>query len=235
MAEHVLKDTRFWLEGVELTGQMNETRVDLTRVMKDRTVFGENTESFAAGVKQGNMVHGGFWNAAEPDLQFHTLFNNGALSPATVASTGTVGDAAYIMNAREGLYQMTGQFGDLFGFQVGLQAGDSPVLRGLVMIAKTSTGAENGTALQLGALSATETLYVAAHVTAFTGTDVVVNMESDDAEGFPSASAQGTPLTFSGVDGQWGTAAGAVTDDWWRVRLSGTFSSATVAVVFGIL
>ena len=235
MAEEVLRNTRFWLEGQELTGQMNETRLDMSRVMKDKTVFGDVTENFAAGIKQVNMVHGGLWNAAEPDAQFFTGVDTGGLHPAFVAVSSTIGDPAYMMQARQVEYLITGEFGELLAFQVALQAGDNPFLRGSLMFASVSTGVENGTAIQLGALSSSQSLYVAASVTAFTGTDVIVNIESDDHSGMTSATGQGTPLTFTGIDGQWASIAGAIGDDWWRVRLSGTYTSATVAVVFGIL
>lgn len=233
MTEEILTNQRFWIDGQELTGQMNQVGLDLTRMMKDRTVFGEATESFAAGIKQANVVFGGYWNAAEPDAQFHTNFNGGATAPVTIANSGTVGDPGYLLQAIQANYQITGDFGELLAFLVTVQAGESPILRGQLMFAAISTAAENGTAVQLGSVSASQRIYVAGHVTAFTGTDVIVNIESDDNSGMTTPTNQGS-LTFTGIDGQFTSVAGAITDDWWRVRLSGTYTSATVAVMFGI-
>jgi hypothetical protein len=86
-----------------------------------------------------------------------------------------------------------------------------------------------GTGYQLGAVAATQYLYGALHI--FTaGTTITVVLESDDNAGFSSATTRATlgPLTTTG--GTWATrVAGAITDDYYRFRvtaITGTFSVA---------
>lgn len=101
---------------------------------------------------------------------------------------------------------------------------------------RTATG--NGTGRNLGAVSAAQSVYGALHVFTVSGSsptlDVIVQSDSDNTWASPISR-----LTFAqktAVGAEWKSAAGAITDGWWRVNytIAGTTPSFTFAVVTGI-
>lgn len=160
-----------------------------------------------------------------------TLF--GQLATAGIPQSLSIGSAdgslTYFSRAMSTQYvPMSGQPGELAMASLSGVGSTGPLIRGLRIhppsAVRSATG--NGAAYQLGALSSTQTLYVALHVLERTGTaSMTLKVQSDNGSGFASPTDQITTFTAATARGyQWGTKAGAVTDDYWRCvyTISGT-------------
>jgi hypothetical protein len=128
-----------------------------------------------------------------------------------------------------------GAVGDLAMTSISGKSSTGPLVRGVrahpTDVARSATG--NGTAYQLGALSASQTLYASLHVLARTGTaSMTLKVQSDDNGAFSSATDRITSFTAAtGRTYQWGSVAGAVTDDYWRCVYTIT---GTGTITFGV-
>lgn len=154
----------------------------------------------------------------------------------TQAPDSTEGSVAYFYEARKFGYQTFGEIGQLVPFAASMQGAHGyGGVRGRLLKAKgdvSATGA-TGTGVQIGAVDSDEFVYAAFHVFGTPGTTITAVLESDNANNFPSAT---TRITFGPITTAGGTfaarVAGAITDDWWRVRITaitGTFSIACAA------
>lgn len=238
MAVGILTDQKVWLEGLDLTGRLNAVALEYGVETDDDTAFGDDTRSSIGGLKTVAAQHEGFFDAQPYDER---LFDQFALAdvPMSIAAASAEGSLAYFFKAQTGLYTPRGRVGELFRFSVAAHARGGPLVRGTLMHDAQRTATGNGTARQLGVVSASQSLYAALHVVAVAGTlpTLDVTIESDDAEGFPSATPQITFAEASAVGAEYATPiAGVITDDWWRVAwtLGGTSPDFTFAVVVGI-
>jgi hypothetical protein len=117
-----------------------------------------------------------------------------------------------------------------------------PVIRGRLLhpggTARTSSS--TGTGRQLGAVTAGKSLYAALHVLSVSGTStptITVKVQSDDNGSFTTPTDR---ITFTGATAagyQWGSVAGAITDDYWRISytITGSGPSFLFAVTAGIV
>lgn len=162
-----------------------------------------------------------------------------SIMPTT--SGGALGELAYTGKALHVGYQLFGPTGELAPFSLSAVGKGNPLVRGQVMhptsSARTSSG--NGTGYQLGALAATQSIFLALHVTAISGAPTfAVILESDDNADFTSATTRITSANYSAATGsEWQYLTGAVTDDYWRVRWTvsgGTDPSISFLAVVGI-
>lgn len=229
-----LSNARIWYDGAALGSQANRVQIDSSADALEDTVFTDTARSRIGGLKDSAMQVSGFFNSTEDKEMFDGLASN---KPFTCADGATVGNVAYLMNSVNTSYSpIEGGAGEVLGFSLQGQT-TGPIVRGLLAYNGSPTLLDDSTALQLGAVSASESIYCAMHLTAITGTDVEITLTSDDAEGFPSGIVRGSAQTLSAASpSALLKVNGAITDDWWRVSFTagGTFSAATVAVAFGI-
>src|SRR6266545_2313541 len=177
----------------------------------DASVFrGAGWKAFAGGLKDTKFDLKGWWQASTPDSADSDLFpdlGTGSLA-ATVAAAETEAGPAWMWQLAKLNVQMFGKIGDL---------------------------APLGSGCNLGAVSATLKLYATFHVFGTPGTTITVVIESAAASNFAGATTRATigPLTTAG--GTWLTpVAGAVTDTWWRLRVTAITGTFTVAGAIGI-
>ena len=165
-----------------------------------------------------------------------------ASTPISVLPAGTSdGSVAYTFRAIQFEYApFDAEVGELAMARISGRGKQGPVVRGEVLhppaTARTATG--NGTGQQLGALSSSQSLYAALHISAASGTsptlDVVV--ESDDNGSFTTPTSRITFTQATTTGWQWSSVAGAITDDYWRITytIGGTSPSFEFAVIAGI-
>ena len=242
MSESVLTSALILLGEHDISGDMNQVSLDLSADTPENTRFNDDTHNFAAGGLQSFTAGGaGFWEGGDDAIDDAMFAAVGAASrPLTIAPTaGADGDLAYLMSAIAGSYQPGAQIGELLAFSFGAVAGADKLVRGTVMHNATRTATVNGTARQLGAVAAGQSLYAALHVIGpVSGTtptlDVVV--ESDDNSGMTSATSRINFAQATAINGQWQKVAGAITDDWWRITatIGGTTPSFPFVVVLGV-
>lgn len=167
------------------------------------------------------------------------------LSTADVVHQLSIGSAdgspAYLWRGITTNYTpIQGNPGELAMSSLSGQSSTGPVIRGQrihpTSVARSATG--NGTAYQLGAVVAGKSLYAALNVIARTGTaSMTLKIQSDDNSGMSSPTDRITSFTAAtGTGYQWGSVAGAITDDYWRCvyTITGT-GTITFAVAAGII
>ena len=243
MANQIIKDARLWIGGYNLSGDVNRLAMDLSAELLDNTTLEDSARPRLSGLLVSAVQCDGFWDAGagEPDDVVDGYF---ALADVPVSvcpiAAAAAGSRAFTFRAAIGDYQRGASVGDMFKFTAGAEgSGGVPLVRGLVLnnAAQTATGA--GTAYQLGALSAAQSLYASLHVLAVSGTvtpTLTCKIQSDDNEAMTSATDRITFAAATAIGYEWASVAGAVTDDWWRAyfTISGTDPSFLFALVAGI-
>lgn len=234
-----MTDCSIWVAGYDMTQDSNKLTVASSVDELDVTTFGGGGyRTRIGGLRDVEAAVEGFQTDAAGAVG-PTLFPLlGTADEAWTASdTGVAGAAAQMFQA--GKFQV-GQFGDVGAaspFSVAAKGTNSQgLVRGKIAKAKGNVSGTGvlGTGYQLGTVSATQYLYGTVHVFS-AGTTITIVLESDDNGSFSSATTRATigPLTAAG--GTWVTrVAGAITDDYYRYRITvctGTFS---VGAAFGI-
>lgn len=201
----------------------------------EKSIGGLKSASWSAEVMQDH--------ATDEVDQLLGLANLSTEFPISVVPAGeTEGSVAYTFNANQFAYSpIDGQPDGLAMASLSGMGTGSPVVRGTLMhpnaTARTSSGTTTG--VQVGAVGSTQTMYAALHVLSASGTsptlDVII--ESDDNSGFTSDTDRITFTQATGIGSEWSTVAGAITDDYWRIRytIGGSATPTfTFAVVIGI-
>lgn len=242
MAIQFWKDLSILVGTIEVAGNAKNVNISASVAELDTTPLSTTGwTTLIGGLKSGTISLELMADFADDGLD-ETLY--AALGSATTIKTlctaSADGSVAYTARSLPTQYvPITGTVGDLAGASL---AGSTtgPIVRGTLLVpssaAKTSSG--NGTARQLGAVSASQSVYGALHVIAASGTNPTldVKVQSDNASGFSTPTDQLTFTQATGRTAEWKSAAGAITDDWWRATwtIGGTNPSFTFAVVVGI-
>lgn len=195
-------------------------------------------------LKTSMLDSGGFWSSDSTNDVDPEFFNNLGVGGqvVTVGMQEVEGELAHIMRKLPTQISFfDGSVGDLSRAKVTGAGSDGTIgqIRGKLFKeygAVSATGA-TGTAIQLGAISGTQSLYGTLHTFGTAGTDITVIVESDAASNFATPT---TRATFNGgsittASGFWLTpVAGAISDDWWRINVSSVTGTWTIAAALAI-
>ena len=239
---------KLYVAQYDLSGNSNEVSLDYGAELKDITVFGQPTRQRIAGLKTIRLSAKGFWEAqaqaaqvpAKPD---DALYGSLGLAdvPISVGDLAANGDVGFFFKGIEGNYKPGfGQMGDVLPFSFDADSRGLPVIRGqaLNLVAQTVTG--NNTGVQLGAVSATQKIWAAAHVIAWAGSaapSLVLRVQSSATQGGAYTTRLTFATTFLGFGSEFAVAvAGPFTDTWWRLdwTITGTTPSFTPIVLAGV-
>lgn len=243
MPVEVLQNVKTWLAGYELSGQMNALALRDGVELHDATVFNAAGRVRKAGLADVDAQLEGYWRGGADEIDEILATRIGVADvPMTIApNAGSEGDRAFAFRALAGQYVPGGRIGQLFAFSVSAQGSAGVrLVRGTLLHNAARTATANGTARNLGAVLAAQKLYAALHVVAVAGVTPTLDviLQSDNAEGFPSATNRITFAQKAAIGAEWAVpVAGAITDDWWRLAwtIGGTGSpSFTFVVVVGI-
>lgn len=239
MANIVLTDAKIFIAGHNLSGQMSATALDYAADMKDATTFGATTRTRAGGLKSVVGSHQGLWDSSATTAVDPVLFARVGTEdvPVVIGPSGSVGDIAYMMRAVHAEYTVGGQVGELLPFSVSMEgSGGQPLVRGKMFHNTSATGNVTGTAIQLGAVSATQYVYAVLHVFSGSG-DFIAKVDSAADEAFTVSTNRFTFAqvgTATAVASEWiRRDSGAVTDTWWRVTATNP-ATRNFAVAVGI-
>lgn len=246
----VLLDTGIYLGGADLTGYSNKIAQAAEAESLDRTTFLPATDpNFGWRRKVGGVLDAtfeleGFFEAADlskPDDSLWAGLGTATLPLTTFPEGGASGDLAYVTRVLETEYKPGASHGQLLAWSAACK-GNWPIARGKLLhpngTARTSSG--NGTAYQLGAVSASQAMYVNLHTISVSNTvspSLTVAIESDATNSFSGAqTVRGTMSAATAISGQALRIAGAITDTWWRATwtISGASASFLFAVSAGI-
>lgn len=241
MGKFVLKDAKVLFSGRDLSGELSSISLEISVETPEKTAFGDGTRTRLPGIIDISATHSGWWDivSATDDLDSDLLTEIGAASSlmSMTDSGGTLGDISYALKIQSSAFSRGGSHGEIFAFTIAVSA-DGPVVRGVVMENSSFTATADGTKRQVGAISATQSIYSSLHVTSVSGTsptlDVIV--ESDATNSF--SGSETTRLThpqFTATGANQQILAGAVTDDWWRLVMTITGSDTPTFNIFGSL
>jgi hypothetical protein len=232
MAAIALTDAFVYLSYLDLSVESNEVMLNLEATTLESQTFGDTWAENTIGVKSGSCDIKGFLDTTMTSDA--AAFLQQALGPlaetATLGLVQTEDMPAYIFQGKRAKYSFGGAHGTVAPVEVSIPS-TGKVVRGKLAKEKGNVSATGalGTGLLLGAVSATQYLYASFHV--FTaGTTITIVVESDDNAGFTTATTRGTFGPLTTVGGNYLTpVAGAITDTYWRFRVTactGTFNVA---------
>jgi hypothetical protein len=240
VGKFALLNVTSWVGGYDFTSDTNKAELTTEADALDATTFGSNGyKELVAGLRTAEFSLEGLWDSGVQGVQ-------GSVDPEafaaigaaeqvhTVALTGTETQPCYAFRAGRFAYSLLGEVGQIAPFTLKSRgAGGYGVVRGQIAKAKGSVNATGvlGSVLNLGAPTASQRVYAGLHVFGTPGSSLTVQLQSDDAPGFPSPTTRGTigPLTAAG--GTWMTPVpGPFTGElYWRLNvsaISGTFAVA---------
>lgn len=226
-----LTSAYIYMGPLDFTGSSDELLLRAEAETRECTNWRSNRwREYKQTLKTSTLSSGGFWSSESANDVDPEFFNNLGVGGqvCTVGMQETEGEIAHIMRKLPTQVSFfEGSVGDLSRVKVEGAGSDGTIgqIRGKLFKAfgeVDSTGA-TGTAIELGAIAADESLYGTLHTFGEPGTDITVIIESDAASDFASPT---TRATFNGgsittAAGFWlNPVAGAVTDTWWRVNVS---------------
>lgn len=245
MATFVGTAHRVYIGQLDLSGLAREINFgDLTREMKDNTTFNDGgfTCVLPGLISGDGMVKGNQDFAAgvlDDTIGFSQLGSQYPISVIPSSTTAAVADPCWLsrgliskVNPLDGAKGDTGSFDYAFGY-------DTVITQGKLAhpsAARTADG--TGTAVAQAGPTASQKLYAALHVTAYSGfTNVVFKVQSDDNSGFSSATDRITFTTVAGLTSEFASVAGSFSSEthlraFWDVTGSG---SVTFTMTFGVL
>jgi hypothetical protein len=243
MAKQVWKNVNFLVDGYNLSGWTNACSMKRSADGPDNTAMGGTTHIvMPGGLESVELGLSGFVDhatgATDEVIDTRLAVANSILTVCPL--TGAAGEACYFMKGVGGSYELGGTVGDAHKFS-GSFGAQTRVIRGTVFATGEKTLTGNSDTFTLGAVSASQHVYAALHVTAVSGTatpTITVLIKSDANDIWPAGAT--TQVTFSAataIGAQYATpVAGAITDTYWRAywTVSGTNPSLTVKVAVGI-
>jgi hypothetical protein len=240
MAKFVFNDGKVFSGGYDLSDHVTSVNLEIMSEELDATTI--NSGGFRevlGGLRDSSLTMDGFYEAGanKPDALLGAFVGN-ELIVTTVPEAG-VGNTAYFMKSRLFSYQMFGAVGEIAPFSISKSQSDDEVVQGKVEIDGALTATGNSTGVQLGAVGSTEKIYVAIHCTAVSGTStptVTFKLQSDDNASFTSPTDVITFSDITAIGADYQSAAGAITDDYFRLNytISGTSPSFSIHATIGI-
>lgn len=238
MAKFILRNSGLFVGETNLGVCARTLGLDLSTEIKDATTFESLGKEKMAGFTEVRATAEGFWSTGDDSLD-DDLFENqrtSAIVPITITPEGnTAGNDAMIFEAVQATYNFFGAAGDVTPFTLELE-GWTRCLKGAILHKAVVTANGSGAGFQLGAVAAGKSVYAALHVYEHSATNLDVFIQSDDNSGFTSPLDR---INLSGNTarvGRWSSAAGPITDDWWRAdwEITGASPSAAFAVSVAI-
>lgn len=242
MAPTVLTNAFGYVDGYDFTGDANKLMVAAAAVKKPCTTFRSGGwEESRKGLRSVNVEMTGyanFDNDGSDEQIFNALGANGVRQVGTFGPAETEGAVAWMAAANVYEYAAGEGVGELAPMKLtGTGSDRYGLVRGVLlkkMAAVSATGA-TGTAVEAGAVGADQFLYSSFHLLGTAGTSITAVVESAAASNFAGATTRITFGSLTAVGGSWATrVAGAITDTWWRLRVTAVSGTWTVAAAIGI-
>ena len=226
MATFVQTNVGLHWGGYSLASSFNAIALNLGNSPQDDTVYGDTTVSNASGLSTVTLEAEGFWNSTSDAVLQASLGSDDTVVSVTPVDQ-SAGSPSIFSKYTTSSYNpiAKGEVGSMMGFSLSAEGRGEKSVSGeiLVIPATYTSSSESATNASIGAVSATQSVYSALHVTAASGTlDVIVESAPSN---WSSESTRITHTQFTAVGAEMKSAAGAITDAYWRVKwtLSGSF------------
>lgn len=243
MAVQALTDAFCYVDLLDFTGQAEQLQVMGTAQQRPKTTFASGGWTEVQNtLKEWNLDIGAFWSCDSAlDVDAQSFDGLGVANRViTTGMTETEGQPVVMMRGMQPSYTwLEGTVGDLAKAKVNAVGSDGGygVVRGQLALdysTVTATGAA-GTALNLGAVSASQSLYATLHIFGTPGTTItgIIQSDSDNTWASPTTRITFGPHTTAG--GYWATpVAGAITDTWWRLNISAITGTFVIACAIAV-
>ena len=187
MGEQIWTNCKLYLDGYDISGDMNRMSLTYGAEILDRTVYGANSRQRRPGLKNVEVSGGGFWNASSgmptnPGTTYQkpdpVIFNeigttNGGIS---ILPNGTaLGSLAYLAPGITAEYSPAGSVGEMLEFDFSAYGQESLgrgqlLMQGIATTDKASASPRNATtARNLGVATTNKNIVTACHVLASSG------------------------------------------------------------------
>ena len=218
MATYVQTNVGLYYGGYSLASSFNAIALNLSNSPQDDTVYGDTTVSNASGLSTVTLEAEGFWQSTTDAVLQASLGSNEVISVTPVDQSA--GSPSIFIKYTTSSYNpiAKGEVGSMMGFSLSAEGRGEKSVSGeiLVIPATYTTSSESSTNASIGAVSATQSVYSALHVTAASGTlDVIVESAPSNWSG---EATRITHTQFTAVGAEMKSAAGAITDAYWRVK-----------------
>lgn len=243
MAEYAVLNAFNYIGSLDLTPDANAWSLDGTTEVRDKTTF-RNTGSrrWKSTLFGTKFSVNGFSDVgpAGNDLATWNMYKARAPQVVTAGNIEAEGQPCVLTQGLLAQLQPGGggNVGDLGALATSWQGSDPyGGIRGVLLAEQqvVSTTGAKGTAVQHGAVASDERLFATLHLLGTAGTSITAVIESDDNSNFTSATTRYTWSALTAANGYWATpVAGAITDTWWRLRVTAVSGSWTVAAAIGI-
>lgn len=232
MGTQVIKNKPSWLGDLNIGDYAHALAMDYGADAVDNTVLTDTTHSNAGGLLTFGFSVDAYADFANADS---TVFSDVAQAiPLTFAtSSGADDEIAYLINARQiSTTPISGAVGEMAGMNISGNAAGR-LVRGIIEFNSSTASSSTTTGSQIGALTATQTMFANLHVTTAVGSALDVIVQSDDNSSFTSPTNRITFSQATGITSQHLSLSGAITDDYWRLSYTIAGGSFTFAVALG--
>jgi hypothetical protein len=228
MATFVQTNVGLYWGGYSLASSFNAIALNLGNSPQDDTVYGDTFVSNTAGLSSVSFEGEGYWESATDAVLQSGLAVNVADTVLSVTPVDqAAGSPSLFSKVTTSTYNpiSTGTVGSMMGFSLSAEGRGEKNVSGeiLVIPATYTSSSESATNASIGAVSATQSVYSALHVTAASGTlDVIVESAPSNWSG---EATRITHTQFTAIGAEMKSTAGAITDAYWRVKwtISGSF------------
>lgn len=213
---------------LDVSSYHTRLNVSVTRAAADLSPYGTRPKTYLAGQADGSYALAGNWNDdAAADLELATNLGADVVISFFPAGAGAIGNAAFLVNGLENGYNITSQVTDAVRHAVSGVA--KPAHMGGQLLHALGAASVGASASADGAASSSFGGVAHLHLTAFSGTSITVDLE--DSANDSTFAALASFAAKTGVSHERITFAGVV-ERYVRVNISGTFTTATLAVAF---
>jgi len=239
MAKIPAKSMKMWLGQYALAARLTGAGVDVTQELAKSECLGDEGPRRVVGNYDYAFPFMGLFDGAagELDAIVHALLGSASDHYVTLALGSAVGDVAYDGAVSLAGKPLSASLGSVQALNLDL-SGRAGLSRGVLLGNGTTTQAESLASVNMGTTIAGQVFRAIFRVITFDGTDITLKVqESQQDDGDPDTFADITgvtsgALTAAGVVAAQSTAA---TEAYKRLNISGTFTSAVIAVSAGVV
>ena len=215
--------------------------LNVSNATVDDTTYGDTFVSHAGGLSSVQLEGEGYWDGTNDSVLETSLGVENTVMTVTPVDQVAASPAIFTnLMTSEYSPSTSGTVGEMLSFRVSGEGKGDEVVNGLIFLSPSTTRTDhvNSGVINLGAVSATQSVYSAVHVISKAGTsptlDIVV--KSSAASGFTSPTTRITHTRATDVTSELKSTAGAITDAYWKVfcTLGGTSEEFDFIVSVGI-
>jgi len=241
----ILRDTAIWYGGYDLTSTADEVSIDSSFNAVPVTTFADsgNVKNIA-GLEDAQVSVMTFLDTSISEAAFSA--NRGGVTELLTAvafptgGTVTAGDRTYSIRAQLKSDPISMKVGEAARINAMFDASQvEGLMQGMVLAPSTTvTASGNGSAVQVGAQSAGQTVYFGLHVLAVSGNrTITAKLQSASSSGFGSPNDRVSLSSINAIGSGFGSSTTATTDTYWRVAytIGGSSGSLTFAAFAAIV